>query len=59
MNEVCRHWHAAYSATAIAIGIGSAELMGAVVSVPAVTQTITTNSKYKLETTIESIRKLN
>ena len=46
VNEACAHWHAAYSAAAIAIRIGTAALMGATIS--ATTETYTKINNIKL-----------
>ena len=49
MNDAFWCWHAAYSAAAIALGIGTATPMGAIASKPTATQNILVNSKFKLE----------
>ena len=49
MSEVCRHWHAIYSAAGIAVGVGTASEAGTTAYAPTITQIKITNRKFKLE----------
>ena len=53
MNEACGHWHAVYSAAAIAVGTNNAAPMGTTASVPTANQTTIANSKLKLKMLIK------
>ena len=53
MNEACSHWYAEYSAAAIAVGKGTAALMGATTSTPTSTQTMLAYTKIRLEVPAE------
>ena len=58
MNEACRHWYTAYSAAALAIGMGTAVPMDSTGSMPIMTQIILAKSKFKLEVQAKFTREL-
>ena len=59
MNEACRYWHAVYSATGIVIWMGTTAIMGIIVSMPTMTQTMLAYRNFILEAPMKPTRKLN
>ena len=53
MNGACRNWHAAYNTAAIAVGMGTAALMGIVASEPNATHSTLFYSNLKLEMSVK------
>ena len=59
VNDACRGQHTAYSAAATAVRMGTAAPTGINASISTVTQTILTNSKFKLEVPMKFTGRLN
>ena len=57
MNKALRHWHAAYTTAAMAVGTGTAALIGATTYVPSAIQITIANCKFKLKAPIKFTRK--
>ena len=49
MNEACKHWHIVYRAAIVAVVMGTAELIGATVSMPTTTHIMLVNGNFKLK----------
>ena len=59
VNKACRHWHAAYSAAAIAIRVYRTAVIGATASTPTETHTMLSYSGLKLKVPIKFTKKSN